>query len=290
MLRLSLPSFCCIWGSPRPSLSFPARGCSSFILPPSLYPRSSRSPNFAYSRPLPPPRTGVVQTLGADWLVASGHKMCGPTGIGFLWGKMEVLETMRPWKVRPTAVVALCTAIVGMFHVRSFGDYALGRTLPHGIKNLSIKFVRFWNGRLRVPFASSKRSNRTRHLSTCRSQNGSCQCARRYITAANGRLPDRRCCGPFMIALDNEGRNRKSPYLGSGKLRGGVGQSNHGVSNTSVDCKPRLGASDRKCHQYFSGTIRATSERKAGSSCFRLAKIQPSYTVATSTREIRTFL
>lgn len=28
-----------------------------------------------------------VQTLGADWVVASGHKMCGPTGIGFLWGR-----------------------------------------------------------------------------------------------------------------------------------------------------------------------------------------------------------
>lgn len=42
----------------------------------------------------------VCQTLGADWLVASGHKMCGPTGIGFLWGRMSVLETMRPWQVR----------------------------------------------------------------------------------------------------------------------------------------------------------------------------------------------
>lgn len=44
----------------------------------------------------PPP---VFQTLGVDWLVASGHKMCGPTGIGFLWGRMSVLETMRPWQV-----------------------------------------------------------------------------------------------------------------------------------------------------------------------------------------------
>lgn len=28
-----------------------------------------------------------VQTLGADFIVASSHKMCGPTGIGFLWGR-----------------------------------------------------------------------------------------------------------------------------------------------------------------------------------------------------------
>ena len=38
-----------------------------------------------------------VQTLGVDWIVASGHKMCGPTGIGFLWGTAEALESMPPW-------------------------------------------------------------------------------------------------------------------------------------------------------------------------------------------------
>jgi cysteine desulfurase/selenocysteine lyase len=38
-----------------------------------------------------------VQTMGVDWIVASGHKMCGPTGIGFLWGDAEVLESMPPW-------------------------------------------------------------------------------------------------------------------------------------------------------------------------------------------------
>ena len=39
-----------------------------------------------------------VQDLGIDFLVASGHKMCGPTGIGFLWGKEELLNRMPPWK------------------------------------------------------------------------------------------------------------------------------------------------------------------------------------------------
>jgi cysteine desulfurase/selenocysteine lyase len=38
-----------------------------------------------------------VATLGVDWLVASGHKALGPTGIGFLWGTSEVLESMPPW-------------------------------------------------------------------------------------------------------------------------------------------------------------------------------------------------
>jgi cysteine desulfurase/selenocysteine lyase len=38
-----------------------------------------------------------VQALGADWIVASSHKMCGPTGIGFLWGRGALLEEMPPW-------------------------------------------------------------------------------------------------------------------------------------------------------------------------------------------------
>ncbi|MEL6813315.1 MAG: cysteine desulfurase [Cyanobacteria bacterium J06598_3] len=38
-----------------------------------------------------------VQALGCDWLVASGHKMCGPTGAGFLYGKLDVLKAMPPF-------------------------------------------------------------------------------------------------------------------------------------------------------------------------------------------------
>ncbi len=38
-----------------------------------------------------------VQTLGADFLAFSGHKMCGPTGIGVLWGRQELLEAMPPF-------------------------------------------------------------------------------------------------------------------------------------------------------------------------------------------------
>ncbi|MEM0981300.1 MAG: SufS family cysteine desulfurase [Cyanobacteria bacterium P01_H01_bin.58] len=38
-----------------------------------------------------------VQALGCDWLVASGHKMCGPTGAGFLYGKLDLLQSMPPF-------------------------------------------------------------------------------------------------------------------------------------------------------------------------------------------------
>lgn len=39
-----------------------------------------------------------VQALGADFFVFSGHKVFGPTGIGVVWGKREVLEDMPPWQ------------------------------------------------------------------------------------------------------------------------------------------------------------------------------------------------
>ncbi|KAI3746437.1 hypothetical protein L6452_08870 [Arctium lappa] len=38
-----------------------------------------------------------VQNLGVDFLVASSHKMCGPTGVGFLYGKSELLAAMPPF-------------------------------------------------------------------------------------------------------------------------------------------------------------------------------------------------
>ena len=38
-----------------------------------------------------------VQQLDADFLVFSGHKMCGPTGVGVLYGRKELLEEMPPF-------------------------------------------------------------------------------------------------------------------------------------------------------------------------------------------------
>jgi cysteine desulfurase / selenocysteine lyase len=38
-----------------------------------------------------------VQALGADFVSVSGHKMCGPSGIGFLWGRSELLLEMEPF-------------------------------------------------------------------------------------------------------------------------------------------------------------------------------------------------
>lgn len=39
-----------------------------------------------------------VADLGCDFFVFSGHKICGPTGIGVLWGKREWLEKLPPYQ------------------------------------------------------------------------------------------------------------------------------------------------------------------------------------------------
>ena len=45
---------------------------------------------------LVPHRKIDVQDLGIDFLCVSGHKMLGPTGIGVVWGRKELLENLDP--------------------------------------------------------------------------------------------------------------------------------------------------------------------------------------------------
>jgi cysteine desulfurase/selenocysteine lyase len=62
---------------------------------------------FAHARGVPvlvdgaqaaPPLKVDVQDLDCDFYAFSGHKLCGPTGIGILYGKAAVLERMQPFK------------------------------------------------------------------------------------------------------------------------------------------------------------------------------------------------
>jgi cysteine desulfurase / selenocysteine lyase len=39
-----------------------------------------------------------VQEMGCDFLAFSGHKMCAPTGIGALYGRAEILDSIPPWQ------------------------------------------------------------------------------------------------------------------------------------------------------------------------------------------------
>jgi cysteine desulfurase/selenocysteine lyase len=46
-----------------------------------------------------PHRALDVQALGADFVAISSHKMCGPSGVGALWGKSELLDAMSPFNL-----------------------------------------------------------------------------------------------------------------------------------------------------------------------------------------------
>jgi cysteine desulfurase / selenocysteine lyase len=39
-----------------------------------------------------------VREIGADFLAFSGHKVYAPTGIGVLWGRLDLLKSLPPWK------------------------------------------------------------------------------------------------------------------------------------------------------------------------------------------------
>jgi cysteine desulfurase / selenocysteine lyase len=60
-----------------------------------------------------------IQDLGTDFLAFSAHKMCGPTGIGVLYGKKEFLEAMPPYQGGGDMIKRV--------HLRSF----VPNTLPH---------------------------------------------------------------------------------------------------------------------------------------------------------------
>lgn len=88
-----------------------------------------------------------VQQIGCDFLAFSGHKICGPTGIGILYGRLERLEDMDPyqgggemilnvdfeqstWKDAPHKFEAGTPNIAGAIGLRAAMDYldAIGRT------------------------------------------------------------------------------------------------------------------------------------------------------------------
>ncbi|MFW2851537.1 cysteine desulfurase [Sphingomonas sp. TX0543] len=90
------------------------------------------------------PRMAVdVSALGCDFYVFSGHKLYGPTGIGVLWARAELLDTMPPYQgggsmidrvtfarttyaPPPTRFEAGTPHIVGVIGLHAAIDYAAG--------------------------------------------------------------------------------------------------------------------------------------------------------------------
>jgi len=92
-----------------------------------------------------------VQDLDCDFLAFSGHKMCGPTGIGILYAKQELLQKMEPyqsggemirevhpyestWKDPPFKFEAGTTDIAGAIGLGAAVDY-LSRIGLRSIRN-----------------------------------------------------------------------------------------------------------------------------------------------------------
>jgi cysteine desulfurase/selenocysteine lyase len=46
-----------------------------------------------------PHRVVDVQALGADFVAITAHKLCGPSGVGALWGRLELLQEMEPFNL-----------------------------------------------------------------------------------------------------------------------------------------------------------------------------------------------
>jgi cysteine desulfurase/selenocysteine lyase len=46
-----------------------------------------------------PHRPLDVQALGADFVAVTAHKLCGPSGIGALWGRLDLLQAMEPFNL-----------------------------------------------------------------------------------------------------------------------------------------------------------------------------------------------
>ena len=66
-----------------------------------------------------PHRKVDVQAIGCDFVAISAHKMCGPSGVGALWGRAELLEEMEPF-------------LTGGHMIRSVGvDGTTWGELPH---------------------------------------------------------------------------------------------------------------------------------------------------------------
>ena len=97
-----------------------------------------------------------VGQLGADFLVGSSHKLCGPTGMGFLWAREALLEAMPPFLGGGEMIQDVflgSSTWAGLPHKFEAGTPAIGEAIGMGaaldyLNGLGLERIHAWEQQL----------------------------------------------------------------------------------------------------------------------------------------------
>ena len=182
-----------------------------------------------------PHRRVDVQALGCDFLAISSHKLCGPSGVGALWGRRELLEAMAPFNLGGEMIRSVAleqTTFNELPHKFEAGTPAIAEAVgfgaaidySHGDRPRRDRAAR---ARARSRYAmDTPRRARLRHASTARRPTGARASSRSTSRAcirttwrrsSTGRAsPSARghhCTQPLMTRLGVAATTRASFYL-----------------------------------------------------------------------------
>ncbi|WP_108447181.1 aminotransferase class V-fold PLP-dependent enzyme [Halomonas denitrificans] len=98
-----------------------------------------------------------VQAIGADFYAFSGHKVYGPTGVGVLYGRAELLEAMPPWQgggeMIKTVSLEAPTTFADIPHKFEAGTPAIAEVIALGralqwVGDIGLPLIGAWEARL----------------------------------------------------------------------------------------------------------------------------------------------